>query len=54
MDAAQNVLAGLESAILVDDDPQRAVDLFLEDVSAMCALTNPDARAGMSPLDAPR
>jgi len=33
MDAAQNVLAGLESAILVDDDPQRAVDLFLEDAA---------------------
>jgi len=33
MDAAQNVLAGLESAILVDDDPQRAVDLFLDDAA---------------------
>jgi hypothetical protein len=32
MDAAQNVLAALESAILVDDDPERAVELFLEDV----------------------
>ena len=31
MDASQNVLAALESAILIDDDPERAVDLFLED-----------------------
>ncbi len=31
MDASQNVLAALESATLVDDDPERAVDLFLED-----------------------
>jgi Family of unknown function (DUF5677) len=31
MDASQNVLAALESAILIDDDPERAVDLFLQD-----------------------
>ena len=31
MDASQNVLAALESAVLIDDDPERAVDLFLED-----------------------
>ncbi|MDQ3676929.1 MAG: DUF5677 domain-containing protein [Actinomycetota bacterium] len=31
MDASQNVLAALESAILIDDDPERAVDLFVEE-----------------------